>query len=120
MFPAFAHFRRTATVDTGFDQKDADRRGRALTRHAAEPGQLTGEPPAEADGIRRLASLYPASLNFQVVPGYDYALRMTPDKSGDFRIVCNEFCGIGHHTMVGRIIVVDDSAGAHPAPGGGQ
>lgn len=52
-------------------------------------------------------SLYPASLNFQVVPGYDYALKMTPDKSGDYRIVCNEFCGIGHHVMVGRVIVED-------------
>ena len=32
---------------------------------------------------------------------------MTPTTAGDFRIICNEFCGIGHHTMVGRVIVVD-------------
>jgi cytochrome c oxidase subunit 2 len=51
--------------------------------------------------------LYPVNLNFQVVPGYDYALKMTPDKAGDFRIVCNEFCGIAHHVMVGRVIVND-------------
>lgn len=49
--------------------------------------------------------LYPTNLNFQVVPGYDYGLRMTPNESGDFRIICNEFCGIGHHTMVGKIVV---------------
>jgi heme/copper-type cytochrome/quinol oxidase subunit 2 len=36
---------------------------------------------------------------------------VTPTASGDFRIICNEFCGIGHHTMVGRVIVVD-AAGA--------
>jgi Zn-dependent protease with chaperone function len=36
--------------------------GRALTRHAAEPGALVGELPSAADGIRRLAALYPASL----------------------------------------------------------
>lgn len=53
-------------------------------------------------------SLFPLSINFQVLPGYDYALRVTPTASGDFRIICNEFCGIGHHTMVGRVIVVDD------------
>jgi cytochrome c oxidase subunit 2 len=50
-------------------------------------------------------SLYPLNVNFQVVPGYDYGLRVTPNSTGDFRIICNEFCGIGHHTMVGRIIV---------------
>jgi cytochrome c oxidase subunit 2 len=52
-------------------------------------------------------SLYPLNTNFGVAPGYDYALRVTPTESGDFRIICNEFCGIGHHTMVGRVIVVD-------------
>ena len=50
-------------------------------------------------------SLYPINVNFQVLPGYDYGLRVTPNASGDFRIICNEFCGIGHHTMVGRVIV---------------
>jgi cytochrome c oxidase subunit 2 len=52
-------------------------------------------------------SLLPVNMNFQVVPGYDYALRIRPTEAGDFRIVCNEFCGIGHHNMVGRLIVVD-------------
>ena len=55
-------------------------------------------------------SLYPINVNFQVVPGYDYGLRVTPNASGDFRIICNEFCGIGHHIMVGRVIV--ETAGA--------
>ena len=54
-------------------------------------------------------SLFPVNVNFQVVPGYDYGLRVTPTTSGDFRIICNEFCGIGHHTMVGRVIVVDEA-----------
>jgi cytochrome c oxidase subunit 2 len=54
-------------------------------------------------------SLFPVNVNFQIIPGYDYALRVTPTASGDFRIICNEFCGIGHHTMVGRVIVVDEN-----------
>lgn len=64
-------------------------------------------------------SLYPMNVNFQVVPGYDYGLRVTPTEAGDLRIVCNEFCGIGHHTMVGRVVVND---GTNPAaePGGGR
>src|SRR5690606_20010224 len=52
-------------------------------------------------------SLYPLNVNFAVSPGYDYGLRVTPTATGDFRIICNEFCGIGHHMMVGRMVVVD-------------
>jgi cytochrome c oxidase subunit II len=51
--------------------------------------------------------LLPLNVNLQIVPGYDYALRVTPTEAGDFRVVCNEFCGIGHHLMIGRVIVVD-------------
>jgi len=62
-------------------------------------------------------NLYPLNVNFQVVPGYDYGLRITPNQAGDYRVVCNEFCGIGHHTMLGRIIVTegDSSAATRPA-----
>ena len=52
-------------------------------------------------------NLYPFNVNFQVVPGYDYGLRVTPSAAGEFEIICNEFCGIGHHLMVGKVIVVD-------------
>ena len=50
-------------------------------------------------------NLMPININFQVVPGYDYGLKITPDQAGEFMVVCNEFCGIGHHNMVGKIIV---------------
>lgn len=50
-------------------------------------------------------SLQPVNMNFQIVPGYDHVLTLTPTSSGTFSIICNEFCGIGHHAMTGRIIV---------------
>lgn len=50
-------------------------------------------------------SLFPINVNIQVIPGYDYALRVTPNKAGDFRVICNEFCGIGHHVMIGKVLV---------------
>ena len=65
-------------------------------------------------------SLFPINVNFQVVPGYDYGLRITPNAAGDFRIICNEFCGIGHHTMVGRVIVEDTPAPTVGVTGGAQ
>ncbi|MDH4224951.1 MAG: cytochrome C oxidase subunit II [Deltaproteobacteria bacterium] len=52
-------------------------------------------------------SLYPVNLNLQVVPGYDYALKITPNQAGEFRVICNEYCGADHHNMVGRIVVVE-------------
>ncbi|HSG45364.1 MAG TPA: hypothetical protein VLA72_19640 [Anaerolineales bacterium] len=50
-------------------------------------------------------SLQPVNINLQIVPGYDYVATITPTSSGDFTIVCNEYCFLGHHTMVGKIIV---------------
>jgi len=50
-------------------------------------------------------SIVPINMNFEAVPGWDYVLTMTPTTSGEFHIVCNEFCGIGHHTMIGKIYV---------------
>lgn len=50
-------------------------------------------------------SLKPMNMNFQVLPGYDYVLTITPTEKGTYEIICNEFCGIGHHLMTGRMIV---------------
>jgi len=52
-------------------------------------------------------SLQPENINLQVLPGYDMVLTITPTSSGEFSVVCNEFCGVGHHTMVGKIHVVE-------------
>ena len=52
-------------------------------------------------------SLQPVNINLQVHPGYDMVVTVTPDRAGEYGIVCNEFCGIGHHTMVGKLYVVE-------------
>jgi cytochrome c oxidase subunit 2 len=50
-------------------------------------------------------SLQPMNMNFHVIPGYDHVLTIKPTTKGTFSILCNEFCGIGHHQMTGKIIV---------------
>lgn len=50
-------------------------------------------------------SLQPENINFQAYPGYEQVITVTPNKSGTYGIVCNEYCGIGHHEMLGRIYV---------------
>ena len=52
-------------------------------------------------------SIQPLNLNFQILPGYVYVVNLTPNETGEFPIVCNEYCGLGHHAMSGRIIVTD-------------
>ena len=52
-------------------------------------------------------SLQPSNINIQVHPGYEHVITITPTEAGEFGVVCNEFCGLGHHTMTGRIHVVD-------------
>jgi cytochrome c oxidase subunit 2 len=50
-------------------------------------------------------SLQPENINLEIIPGYEMVVKVTPNKSGDYTIVCNEYCGIGHHTMTGKIYV---------------
>ncbi len=50
-------------------------------------------------------SLQPANINIQIVPGFEHVMTVTPNQSGTYSVVCNEYCGIGHHRMVGRIYI---------------
>jgi cytochrome c oxidase subunit 2 len=52
-------------------------------------------------------SLQPTNINISVHPGYEHVINLTPTDSGEFGIICNEYCGIGHHLMTGRIRVTE-------------
>ena len=47
-------------------------------------------------------------VKMDLVPGMNTFLWLTPTREGRFEILCEELCGIGHHTMRGAVIV--DSA----------
>ena len=40
---------------------------------------------------------------------------VTPTEAGEFGIICNEFCGIGHHMMTGKIHVKEPQKRAEAA-----
>lgn len=40
-----------------------------------------------------------------IVPGKTMKLRFTPDKAGTFPFLCDVFCGEGHESMSGKLIV---------------
>ncbi len=45
------------------------------------------------------------NINMQIIPGQVSKLTATFDEPGIHQIICNEFCGLGHAGMSGRIIV---------------
>ena len=52
-------------------------------------------------------SLQPTNINVQVHPNYELVMTIHPTESGVYHVMCNEFCGIGHHQMVGKMYVVE-------------
>ena len=42
-----------------------------------------------------------------MVPGTITYYWMTPTRTGDFEVLCAEYCGVGHYAMRGRVIVQD-------------
>lgn len=45
------------------------------------------------------------AVNAMVIPGHITKVTATFDEAGEYNIICHEFCGIGHQTMFGRVIV---------------
>jgi cytochrome c oxidase subunit 2 len=49
------------------------------------------------------------NVNVELIPGEVARLHYTFDEPGVYRVTCNEYCGIGHHTMLGTVTVVPAS-----------
>lgn len=45
------------------------------------------------------------NVNLTVAPGYVSQQTVTFDTVGEYLIVCNEYCGLGHHDMQARLVV---------------
>jgi cytochrome c oxidase subunit 2 len=45
------------------------------------------------------------NANTMVVPGYVSQLTYTFPRAGEYLIVCNEYCGLAHHVMAGKVMV---------------
>jgi cytochrome c oxidase subunit II len=68
-------------------------------------------------------------LKSDAVPGLTTKVRLTPDRLGNWEVVCAELCGLGHSTMRANVHVIPQSAfnswisrkkgGGKPAGGGG-
>lgn len=47
-------------------------------------------------------------VKMDLVPGMVTWLWLTPTRTGTFEILCEELCGIGHHTMRGKVVVEEE------------
>ena len=48
-------------------------------------------------------------VKMDLVPGMSTFLWLTPTEPGRYEILCEELCGIAHHTMRGAVVVAEDS-----------
>jgi len=46
-----------------------------------------------------------------VVPGYIAEVTTTFPHTGEFSLLCNEYCGLGHDSMWSRLVIVPKTAG---------
>ncbi len=44
-------------------------------------------------------------ITLQLLPGYEWVIPMRFDEPGIYRVICNEFCGLGHQVMQSVFIV---------------
>jgi cytochrome c oxidase subunit 2 len=49
-------------------------------------------------------------VRMDAVPGMVSALWFTPTMTGRFELACSEYCGVGHHTMRGLVVVEEEAA----------
>lgn len=49
------------------------------------------------------------NANVMVIPGYVSTFTVTFPRTGEYLLVCNEYCGLSHHLMAGKVIVEEAS-----------
>ncbi len=61
------------------------------------------------------------NVNFMIFPGYVAKFTWYPpsDMSGEFLMVCNEYCGVGHQFMKG-VLIIERSGGEALESGGSE
>ena len=47
------------------------------------------------------------NVNMMVEPGLISKYTANFNKEGEFLIICNEYCGVGHADMTSKLIIVD-------------
>lgn len=87
-----------------------------------EPADLNVEPGSTVDiylssaDVTHGMQIVGTNVNLMAVPGAVNYARVKFDQAGEYLVVCNEYCGIQHHNMAGRIHVTDRPKLPPPLP----
>ena len=81
----------------------------AMFAFAPDPIEVPANVPitfrvTSADVIHGFA-VVGTNANAMALPGYVSQFTLTFPKPGEYTIACNEYCGLMHHAMVGKIVV---------------
>lgn len=79
-----------------------------------KPAQVVAGTPVEfhvtSKDVNHGFAIYGPSMlilgQVQAMPGYDNVLRQTFNTPGTYKILCLEYCGLGHHVMAAELKVV--------------
>jgi cytochrome c oxidase subunit 2 len=44
-------------------------------------------------------------INIMLIPGQIARAEYTFERPGEYLLICHEYCGLGHHTMGGKVVV---------------
>lgn len=47
------------------------------------------------------------NVNVELIPGELSTFQYTFDRPGEYRVACNEYCGVGHHNMITKLVVLE-------------
>jgi len=96
-----------ATADVVVDAK-GNQWAWQVTPASVNAGQMVEIRVTSAD-VNHGFSLYDANnrlvVQTQAMPGYTNVIRHRFTEAGTYRILCLEYCGLGHHTMAGQLVV---------------
>lgn len=80
---------------------------------AFDPGEIIVPPGSTIDFYLTSADVVHGfhierkAVNIMAVPGSVNKVTVTFPDYGTYKIVCHEYCGVGHHNMLGKIIVTN-------------
>ena len=109
-----APFNAYAYADQQIEIREAD--GRVVVSVLAGMFAFAPDPievPANVPITFRLTSqdvvhgfqVVGTNANAMAIPGYVSQFTITFAKPGEYTIACNEYCGLMHHAMVGKLVV---------------
>lgn len=59
-----------------------------------------------SDDVAHSFFIYELGVHIDAIPGHDNHYWLRADSPGQYRIECTQFCGTGHYTMTGQLVVV--------------